>query len=162
MNYMMLRWWAMFCSMLLACGIIQYKGLFAALWIADPSGISAITMTLFAILTGFIGILTYRLSGQHPGTVEFNENMAYLQACWYASELLMALGLIGTLVGFSLMLGKSLTSVLAGGAGSASAGIIAMASKMSLAVVATLTGVITSHLIKIQLTNIEVSFPEEE
>ena len=161
MNFTMLRWWAMFCSMLTACGILQYKGLFAALWVADPSGISAITLAVFMMLTGFIGVLTYRLSTGIPGTPEYNKSLAHLQSCWYASELLMALGMVGTLIGFVLMLGTA-AALIGGGAATASAGIFAMASKMSLAVVATLTGLITSHLTKIQITNIETSLPDEE
>ena len=160
MNYTTLRWWVMACSLMVAAAIIQYKGLFVALWFADPSGLSFVTLSLFAILTVCTGILTNRLSNDTPGTITFDKDIRYLQALWYASELLMALGMMGTLIGFIKMLGPALAGLDPGNVLAAKSGILGMAGGMSISVTNTLVGLVTSQLIKLQLINIETTLPE--
>ena len=162
-NYVMLRWLVIFLSSLASAGIIQFKGLFAALWIADLSGISFVTIGIYTILTCFVGVITYRLSNSAPGSDMYKENMPYIHGCWFGSELLMALGMIGTLVGFTLMLGPALAGLDIANMVAAKASIFKMAAGMSTAVLTTLVGLVTSQLLKLQLINIEttMSVPEE-
>jgi hypothetical protein len=152
----------MACSIAAASAFIQYKGLFAALWIADPSGLSFVTLSVFTLLSIFIGVLTYRLSGSEPGSQIFQENIKLLQSCWYASELLMALGMMGTLIGFMMMLGPGLAALHTAELAAAKTSIFGMASGMSTAVTTTLVGLITSQLAKLQLINIESSISDEK
>lgn len=161
-NYAMLRWWIMACAMMASLAFIQYKGLIAALWVADPTGLSFITLSVFFLLTAFIGVLTHRLAGSEPGSQNFQENIRYLQACWYASELLMAFGMMGTLIGFMMMLGPGLAVLASAELAAAKTSIFGMAAGMSTAVTATLVGLITSQLAKLQLINIESSISEEK
>lgn len=161
-NYTMLRWWAMACSMLVSAAVIQYKGLFKALWFADPTGLSFVALGIFVILTGFAGVLTYRISNNFPDSEIYKNSIRYLPACWYASELLMAIGMMGTLIGFMMMLGPALAGFDLAGIASAKTGIFGMATGMSTAVSVTLIGLLTSHLMKLQLINLEVSLPDEE
>lgn len=158
----MLRWLVIFLSSLVSAGIIQLKGLFAALWIADLSGISFVTIGIYMILTCFVGVITYRLSNSTPGSDVYKENMPYIHGCWFGSELLMALGMMGTLVGFTLMLGPALAGLDPTNLTAAKAGIFKMAAGMSTAVLTTLVGLITSQLLKIQLINIESTIPDIE
>ena len=162
MNYTTLRWWVIACALTVAAAIIQYKGLFSALWFADPSGLSFVTISIFFMLTIATGILTKRLSGSQPGTPVFDENIAYLQALWYASELLMALGMMGTLIGFIKMLGPALAGLDPANLVAAKSSILGMASGMSISVMNTLVGLVASQLIKLQLVNIEVSLPDQD
>ena len=162
MNYTTLRWWVIACGLILSAAFIQYKGLFVALWFADPSGLSFVTLSLFVILTVCTGILTNRLSNSNPGDISFNQDIKYLQALWYASELLMALGMMGTLVGFIKMLGPALAGLDPGNLVAAKSGILGMASGMSVSVTNTLVGLVSSQLVKIQLINLETSISDEE
>jgi len=161
-NLVMLRWFVILFSSIAAAGIVQFKGLFAALWIADISGLSFIILLLFAILTPFIGYLTYTLSRYHPNEAKYQESLKYIQACWYASELLMALGMMGTLIGFTIMLGPALAGLDPSNLVLAKAAIFKMAGGMSTAVLTTLVGLITSQLVKLQLINIDVIINEDE
>lgn len=160
MTYTTLRWWVIACALMITAAILQYKGLFSALWFADPSGLSFVTISLFFMLTIGTGILTKRLSSSMPGEAMFDENIVYLQALWYASELLMALGMMGTLIGFIKMLGPALAGLDPSNLMAAKSGILGMASGMSISVMNTLVGLTASQLIKIQLVNIEVSLPD--
>jgi hypothetical protein len=160
-NIVMLRWFVIFLSSLVSMGVIQGKGLFAALWIADLSGLSFITMILYLILTGFVGVLTHRLTNNEPGSKIYNENVIYMQPCWYGSELLMALGMMGTLIGFTMMLGPALVGLDPSNIVTAKSAIVNMAGGMSTAVLTTLVGLITSQLVKLQLINLDTSLPEK-
>jgi hypothetical protein len=160
-NFSILRWFIVFLTSVVASGFIQHKGLFSALWIADLSGISFVILGIYAILTVFIGVLTYRLTTTDSNDV-FRENVVYLNGCWYASELLMALGMIGTLIGFTLMLGPALAGLDPANIVAAKAAIFKMAGGMSTAVLTTLVGLITSQLVKIQLINIETTIANTE
>ena len=161
-NFTMLRWWVIFWSSIISAGIIQYKGLFVSLWFADLSGVSFITLGLYFILTLFIGFLTNSLSRNEIYSIEHQNNLRYLQGCWYGSELLMACGMAGTLIGFTLMLGPALAGLDPSNLIATKAGIFNMAAGMSTAVLTTLVGLITSHMLKIQLINIEMTLREED
>jgi flagellar motor component MotA len=82
-----------------------------------------------------------------------------LIACWWVSEFLMALGMMGTLIGFIIVLaaiaGLAITS------GGAAAGIFGTLGGVGTAISVTLSGLITSQLIKLQLVNIQISMDEE-
>lgn len=156
-NFSILRWFVVFLTSIVVSGLIQHKGLFAALWVADLSGISFVILGIYGILTVFIGVLTYRLTTNEEDSDTFKQNIMYLNGCWYGSELLMALGMIGTLVGFTLMLGPALEGLDPTNLVGSKEAIFKMAAGMSTAVLTTLVGLITSQLVKIQLINIETS-----
>lgn len=162
LNFSILRWLVIFLTSLVVSGFIQHKGLFSALWVADLSGISFIILGIYAILTVFIGVLTYRLTLNRADSEIFKNNLPYLNGCWYGSELLMALGMIGTLIGFSLMLGPALAGLDPSNMVMAKEAIFKMAAGMSTAVLTTLVGLITSQLIKLQLINIETTIANYE
>jgi len=155
LNFATLRWFVFFIASCLIASFIQYKGLFAALWQVDSSGISFAIIAIYFMLSLYIGVLTRRLTSNHVNSDIFKTNLPYLNSCWYASELLMALGMMGTLIGFTLMLGPALAGLDPANTSLATAAILKMASGMSTAILTTLTGLITSQLTKIQIINIE-------
>lgn len=161
-NSVILRWFVILFSSIVAAGIIQFKGLFAALWIADISGLSFIILAIFTIMTIFVGVLTYRLTNSIPGSYYYDESIRYVSGCWYASELLMALGMMGTLIGFSIMLGPALAGLDPSNLVLAKAAIFKMAGGMSTAVLTTLAGLITSQVLKLQLINLDIAISENE
>lgn len=161
-NFSILRWFIIFLTSVVVSGFIQHKGLFSALWVADLSGISFVILGIYAILTIFLGVLTYRLTLNDKDSEIFQNNVVYLNGSWYASELLMALGMIGTLIGFTLMLGPALAGLDPSNIVAAKSAIFKMAGGMSTAVLTTLVGLITSQLVKMQLINIETTIANNE
>ena len=155
LNFAILRWFVLFVASCLTAAFVQYKGLFVALWMADSTGISFLILTIYFVLSLYMGILTRRLVLNDINSDIFKSNVPYLNGCWYASELLMALGMIGTLIGFSLMLGPALVGLDPTNAALTTAAILKMATGMSTAILTTLAGIVTSQLIKMQIINIE-------
>lgn len=149
----MLRWWVLACTFFVSTAWMQHKGLFSYLWFADASMMSFVALGVFSTASVFVGLLTYR-SSKH------DLNPQHLQAAWYASELLMAIGMVGTLVGFLLMLGPSLSNLSSSDVEVAKGGIFSMAMGMSTSVIATLVGLVTSQLLKLQLVSLEVSLKD--
>ena len=154
-NFAILRWFVVFLASIVAMGMLHHKSLFAALWVADLSGLSFVIIALYVILMIFIGVLTYRLTLNDFDSEVFQNNIPYLNGCWFASELLMALGMMGTLIGFSLMLGPALAGLDPTNMVIAKDAIFKMAGGMSTAILTTLAGLVTSQLVKIQIINIE-------
>jgi hypothetical protein len=115
------------------------------------SKLSVATLAVFAVSNIFIGMLTFHA---RYGDQFFTK---HLPLCWFSSELMLGLGMMGTLVGFLILLksafvGGSLNladavatqKVLAGmGVGFATAGLT------------TLVGLACSLITKLQLINLE-------
>lgn len=160
MNYTMLKWWLLLCSVLISASVIQYKGLFKALWFADPTGLSFVALALFSLITAFIGTLTYKLTHNHPKSQEFQSNLKYVYSCWYSTELLMAIGMIGTILGIMIVVGPSLTGLDLSNLLAAKSAIMGMAKGLGAVLTTTLVGLITSQLVKIQLINLELSISD--
>jgi len=153
----LVRWWAILWGMIFVFGFLAAKNLFVVLWYADKSKVSFVTIFLFTIISLFIGYLTNTISRKQK-----IEHLKYLPACWFASDAMMGLGMIGTLIGFMLMLGTTMDSIDFNDVMTIKKAVIDMAAGISVAIVTTLTGLVCSLLIKLQLVNLETDIDDEE
>lgn len=78
-----------------------------------------------------------------------------MNASWFTSEVLLSLGMIGTVAGFILMLGDSFGSIDTANPETLKEALSSMALGMSTALYTTLVGLILSQALKIQLVNLE-------
>lgn len=121
----------------LICG--QY-GLFEHIYQFDKSFISFIIFGLFTAMSLYIGKMTYGL--ERKG----------LELGWLVSEQCLTLGMIGTVIGFLMMLGD-MGSVMAD-----QAAVAKFLAKFSIgfgtALYTTLVGLVCSSLLKLQLFNL--------
>ena len=78
-----------------------------------------------------------------------------LNTSWFISEILLSLGMIGTVAGFILMLGDTFGSIDTANQDSLKDALSNMALGMSTALYTTLVGLILSQALKIQLVNLE-------
>lgn len=161
MNVVMLRWWLLFVSSLFAVGIAHHFGLVLRLWEVDASHLSFIILTLYIIVTCFIGYVSYVLTTETKSSPKYNDTLKYLHPCWFASETMMGLGMLGTLIGFMLMMGPAFGGLDPSNTESMKAAIIKMAMGMATAVTTTLIGLTCSLLTKAQLINLEMALPDE-
>ncbi len=143
----LLRWWLIFCLSILAGGIAFYFDIHKELYNADQTKISFLILTIFIITSIWIGVVT-KLQDR---TVEIG---------WFIAEACLALGMVGTVTGFLLMLGTSFTDIDVNNSASLQEALINMALGMSTALYTTLIGLVCSLLIKVQLVNFEVSLKE--
>jgi len=143
-----LRWWLFFCISLTVMGIGYYFGLFNELYEKDVTKISFGIILLYIFTSLYIGKLTMDYK-------EGEDIEAGLGVGWFISESMLALGMIGTVAGFILMLGSSFEGLDVEDTASLKSTLTAMALGMSTALYTTLTGLIFSQFTKIQLVNLE-------
>lgn len=159
-----LRWWVLFNTILAAIIAAGATGGLHFIWNADRTKISFITLAAFLGVSAFIGHLTSRLRDfiEYAGAKAWNpQDKRYINACWFASELFMGMGIMGTSLGIILMfkdlLGGSLNLNDVGAAKNA---LLQMAPGLTTALVTTFIGITTSMLTKLQLINYEVNLDD--
>ncbi len=153
----MLKWWAIFCSLVLGLVVIGVNGLFQTLWIVDLSHLSFLTLGIFSLMTTFVGYLSYKIH-----IVKDIVYTKYIPSCWYASELLMGCGMAGTLIGFMMMFQSNIASIDVANVESVKTVVLHLSRGLTTAVTTTLVGLVTSLLLKLQLINLEVNLVETD
>jgi len=143
----LLRWWLIFCLTILAGGIAIYFDIHKELYKADQTKISFLILTIFILTSIWIGVIT-KLQDR---TVELG---------WFIAEACLALGMIGTVTGFLLMLNGAFTQIDLSNPTTIQNSLVNMALGMSTALYTTLTGLICSLALKIQLVNVENEYRE--
>ncbi len=145
---MFLRWWLLFCTSCAALFTAYSFGFIDALIAKDITRLSFVILGVFFAGSIFVGWLTYKRS--RGKSIEAGTNIG-----WFITELLLALGMIGTVIGFILMLGGSFESLNIADTGSVKTALTDMAIGMSTALYTTLVGMVCSQILKVQLVNVE-------
>ena len=147
MNKATMQWWLLFCLQVLVVSIAVYFGLHIEIWLSDFTKLSFLILLLWAITSIFIGFW-HRITD--PTKIGRR-----LEVGWYIAETCMALGMVGTVVGFLLMLGTSFNNIDVNNTASLQQALSSMAQGMSTALYNTLIGLISSIFLKSQLMNLE-------
>jgi len=142
-----LRWWLMFCLMGVGVVILQKFGLFVDLYNADASKISFGILSIFTAMSGFVGYLTFRRWKTLP------VKDTHVNFCWFTASKLTTLGMIGTVIGFIMMLSLTFRNLNVEDVASVQNAIEFMALGMGTALVTTLVGLICGLLLELQLVN---------
>ena len=143
-----LRWWLFFCISLTVMVIAHYFGFFKELYEKDVTKISFAIIILYVFTSFYIGKLT--LDYKNGKDIDSGVGIS-----WFISESMLALGMIGTVAGFILMLGSSFEGLDIDDTSSLKATLTDMAIGMSTALYTTLTGLIFSQFTKVQLVSLE-------
>jgi len=93
-------WWIT--NLAIASGIFwaYHLGLIQKIWHDDVTMITSALALLYVITTGIIGYIAY--------TKQYTSKL--VDACWFLSEQMLALGMLGTVVGFIYLLSSGITS----------------------------------------------------
>ena len=142
-----LRWWLIVCLQLLTISIAVFFGFHEILWESDQTKISFLIISLWAATTAAIGWWHfYKDSTSIHSSAKIG---------WFLAETSLALGMLGTVTGFLLMLGTAFTSIDVSDVNTLQAALSGMASGMATALYTTLVGIVISIFIKVQLVNLE-------
>tara|TARA_B100000949_G_scaffold112634_1_gene99808 strand:+ start:444 stop:902 length:459 start_codon:yes stop_codon:yes gene_type:complete len=141
----LLRWWLIFCLSLLAGGIAVYFDLHQNLYDGDQTKISFLILLIFFLTSIWIGWCTQKAEYQ----------IRNIDIGWFISEACLALGMIGTVTGFLLMLSGAFADIDLANTATIQIALSKMALGMSTALYTTLTGLICSLTLKVQLVNVE-------
>lgn len=144
-----LRWWVIFCLSALGAIILHAGGFTEALINGDPSRISFGIIALFAFTSVWIGFLTRQV------TQGRDIQPWKLKPVWWVAELMVGLGLIGTLLGFSWVLGAAFGALDPTQAEEIRSAMQHVGIGISTAILTTLVGISSSHITKLQLVNLE-------
>ena len=123
------------------------------LYNADVTRLSFLIIVIFICTSIWIGNKTYIVGvlsdrGQRP------------DVGWFIAEACLALGMIGTVTGFLLMLNGAFAEIDLSNPTTIQTSLTKMALGMSTALYTTLTGLICSLALKIQLVNVENEYRE--
>lgn len=140
-----LKWWFLFCASLIAFIGAGATGLLQGLWRVDQTKLSFVILAIYFIVSGFVGWLTILAA---DGRV--NNLTQHLNSCDEASDLLMKLAIMGTTLGFYLMLSGAFGNGLA----PTPAAIGEAAKGISTICLVTFVGVLCSSMLNQQLTNL--------
>lgn len=144
----LLKWWLFFCISLVLGYIAYYFGWGDELYAKDTTKLSFAILALYIVASLQVGWTTYK------STKNYDVKSA-TEVGWFMSESMLALGMIGTVAGFILMLGESFANIDTSNPETLKTALTAMALGMSTALYTTLVGLICSQILKVQLVNLE-------
>lgn len=143
-----LRW--VLIASLISLGTVVFfvTGVMSEINKADFTKISFAIFAVFILLSAKTGKLTYEAckDGNKERIIEKN------RAAWFWSDMFMAAGMVGTIIGFIFMMSGTFDNASSATIQSV---IVSALSKMGLALYTTGSGLICSGLLKIQLFNLE-------
>ncbi len=146
----LLKWWLIFCLTILGFGTLYHFNVHSLLYYADVTKLSFLIIIIFMFTSIWIGRKTYDL--ETTSVVDDTIDVG-----WFVAESCLALGMVGTVTGFLYMLGTAFENIDVTNATTLQDALASMARGMSTALYTTLTGLIASLIIKVQLVNYEVN-----
>lgn len=140
-------WWASI--LLIATGVFwsSYFGFTQKIWESDVTMITSLIAAVFVIANIPLGWLSYKLSDKmfkHD-----DRSSKILDMCWFTSEQLMALGMLGTVIGLIHMLAANFIGI--SGDNGMQLLLSDMWKAMGLALYTNAVGLICSIVLKIQV-----------
>lgn len=138
MHSKFLLWWLVFTLQAILFGVSFHFGSYEYLLNNDLTRLSFVITAIWIVTSFVIGVKT------------FNDSQNYSKT-WFVSDSCMTVGMIGTVVGFMLMLGSSFANIDPSNTVQTKQVISDMASGMGTALLTTLVGLIASLFLKIQL-----------
>ena len=148
-----LKWWLIFCLIVLGLCTCFYFDVHKNLYESDITRLSYLIISIFLCTSIWIGTKTYKV-----GILQDYEQRT--DVGWFVSESCLALGMVGTVTGFLIMLGTAFANVDVTNAVTLQQALSDMAIGMSTALWTTLVGLVCSLIIKVQLVNLEVALNE--
>lgn len=144
-----LKWWLTFTVIAICFAFCCYIGVIRNIYQKDASFLSVATMAVFVATSLFIGKSIFDLCGNSSCKKNIESSSRCEEVGWFASELCLNLGMLGTIVGFVMMLAgfdgldisnqKSIQGLLS-----------ELGKSMATALYTTLVGLVCGQLLKLQ------------
>ena len=129
----LLKWWLIACCTLLGIGVSVYFDIHSHIYEKDVTRLSYLILFIFVCTSVWVGNKTYRVYALE----DYDQSP---DVGWFIAEACLALGMVGTVTGFLLMLGTSFTDIDVTNSASLQEALINMALGMSTALYTTLIG----------------------
>lgn len=151
-SYGSLRWWLLQSITVLGSLYCYYLGWFHLLWTMDVSKISFIIITLYVGVTVLIGSMTRKAEKDYVTNQRQLET--YSPVCWQLAGKMQDLGLIGTVIGFMVLLGPTFAGINLADTVATQKMLAFMGLGMATALTTTLVGLVCAVLTRLQLLNL--------
>ena len=143
-------WWIT--NLIVASGVFWawHSGIIAKIWHDDVTMITSGLAVLYLVTTAMIGYIAY--------TKDFTNKI--VDACWFLSEQMLVLGMLGTVIGFIYLLTSGITSASVTDPASLAALLANMSVGLGIALYTNATGILSSLITKALLY--AVTYDHEE
>ena len=141
-NLILIRWWFYTCVLVTAGVVMEYFNLWQLLWYTDHTKISFLILGIFALIHLYLGLVSFRK--RQPNNLS-----------WYATDLMVSLGLIGTVIGFMLILSTSFSGIDASSVEQIKKAIGEISDGMGVALSTTLTGLMCAAITRLQIIHFD-------
>jgi len=154
-----LQWWFVFTLLILGGMVTAGLGGIQLIYQHDVSMLSFLILAILGGMSLCCGAITFLVSrsasqGEKIQGAEYKRLLTWEEAGWFASDICLTLGMIGTVVGFILMLVGGFEKIDASNVESMQKSLGQMATGMSTALYTTLVGLIASTVLKLQYFNL--------
>lgn len=149
MNRKFLIWWI---SVLLTITLVfwaNYFGFVATIWATDITMITSLITSIFIATNISLGWVAYKMGRSSYVQANKKKLLKKLDTCWFVSEQLMALGMLGTVIGLIHMLANNFIGVNVDGGMQDLLGNMWKA--MGLALYTNAVGLVFSIILKVQV-----------
>lgn len=145
------KWWTGFVLSFVAVGYVQSQlDIFNFVLNNDPTYITFLIITILLFCSILIGVLSYNKQFKQQKT-----SKSALDMQWFVADAVMSLGMVGTLLGFLMVLTSTFQDVDTSSTEAMKEVIGQLASGMGTALLTSLAGLISSILLKMQLVMLE-------
>lgn len=157
-NLLFLQWHLIFTFICVISIILFQCGIAKEIWIKDSSFLSYITYIIFLICSLYAGKLCYQISKNSKDIATYKNKS---EIGWFISELCLTLGMMGTIIGFIMMLSgfdsldiQNITSV--------QALLTQLGGSMATALYTTIVGLVCGSVLKLQFFLIAIELDKLE
>lgn len=142
-----IAWWVSVLLVATAVFWAGYFGLVEKIWLSDETYITSLIAVVFVLSNIYLGIAAFWADDPFVASEDWFQGR--MQTLWFISEQLMALGMLGTVIGLIMMLANNFV----GNAGDAAmqSMLAAMWKSMGLALYTNAVGLICSIMLKVQV-----------
>ena len=150
-----LRWWLF--VILTGVGlIISFSvGWLSMIYNSDVTKLSVVIGVIYVVMTIWIGMSTYQASKLESGSEKLKKLNREQKVSWFVAAMFLSLGMIGTLVGFIIMLKDGFSNMDVSNAATMQKVMSSIAVGMGTALYTTLVGLIAGIGIRIQAFNLQ-------
>lgn len=150
------KWWTSIVLVTVITGLFEYNlGIYEFVLENDPTYITFAIAFCFTLTTLAIGWCTYKVQFR---SLKPNENQ--LSPLWFSADAVMSIGMVGTLLGFLMVLTSTFQDIDTSSAEAMKEVIGQLAAGMGTALLTSLAGLIASIILKLQLVMLESSYEE--
>ena len=133
-------WWVTVLASATAFFWAYHAGLVEKIWHDDVTMITSLLGLMYVVALGAIGFIAY--------TIKKRDNSKLVDAVWFGSEQMLALGMLGTVVGFIYLLSSGITSASVTDATSLAKLLANMSVGLGIALYTNAVGILSSLITK--------------